>query len=92
MALGARLSRLLPVPRLDGKRNLIRDAWNVLSGVPGGKLVFSRLVGRLAPYTGTIHATVTVLRAGYAEVEMQDKRAIRNHSSQSDVPLAAPYG
>jgi acyl-coenzyme A thioesterase PaaI-like protein len=67
------------VPRLDGSRNLIRDAWNVLSGMPAGKAVFSRLVGRMAPYTGTIHATVTVLRAGYAEVQMTDRRAVRNH-------------
>ncbi len=79
MALAERLSRLLPMPRLDGSRNLIKQAWNLLSGMPGGKLVFSRLVGRMAPYTGTIGATVTVLRAGYAEVEMADRRAVRNH-------------
>jgi len=66
-------------PRPNGQRNTLRVAWDVLSGVPGGKLVFSRLVGRMAPYTGTIHATVTVLRAGYAEVQMQDRRAVRNH-------------
>lgn len=67
------------LPRPDGKRNLLRVAWDVLSGVPGGKIVFSKLVGRMAPYTGTIHATVTVLRAGYSEVVMQDRRAVRNH-------------
>jgi acyl-coenzyme A thioesterase PaaI-like protein len=75
----ADLKRLLPVPKLDGSRNLIRQAWKVLSGVPGGKAVFSRLVGRMAPYTGTINAQVTVLRAGYAEVQMADRRAVRNH-------------
>ena len=73
------LRRLLPVPKLDGSRNLIRQAWDLLSGVPGGKAVFSRLVGRMAPYTGTIHANVTVLRSGYAEVAMADKKAVRNH-------------
>lgn len=75
----ADLKRLLPMPKLDGSRNLIKQAWNVLSGVPGGKAVFSRLVGRMAPYTGTIGAQVTVLRAGYAEVQMADRRAVRNH-------------
>lgn len=79
MAITSRLSKLLPVPRLDGGRNLVRDAWNVLSGMPGGKVVFSRLVGRMAPYTSTIGATVTVLRAGYAEVTMADRKAVRNH-------------
>jgi len=71
----------LPIrlPRLDGRRNLLRDLWNLLSGMPAGKRVFSRLVGGMAPYSGTIHATVTVLRAGYAEVEMHDRRSVRNH-------------
>jgi acyl-coenzyme A thioesterase PaaI-like protein len=67
------------MPNLDGSRNLIRQAWDLLSGVPGGKAVFSRLVGRMAPYTGTIHGQVTVLRPGYAEVAMADKKSVRNH-------------
>src|SRR6478672_9496677 len=83
MALADRLSpltKLLPrSARLDGHRNLVRDAWNFLSGLPGGKILFSRLVGRMAPYTGSINATVTVLRAGYAEVQLHDRRGVRNH-------------
>jgi acyl-coenzyme A thioesterase PaaI-like protein len=75
----ADLKRLIPVPRLDGSRNLIRQAWDVLSIVPGGKTVFSRLVGRAAPYTGTIHASVIALRTGHAEVSMADRRGVRNH-------------
>ncbi|MDB4955363.1 MAG: hypothetical protein JWO36_2932 [Myxococcales bacterium] len=67
------------MPKLDGSRNLIRTAWDLLAGVPGGKVVFSRLIGRMAPYTGTINAQVTVLRMGYAEVQMADKRSVRNH-------------
>jgi acyl-coenzyme A thioesterase PaaI-like protein len=73
------LTKLLPLPRLDGSRNLIRQAWDVLSTVPGGKIVFSRLIGRLAPYTGTINAHVTVLRTGYCEATMADRKAVRNH-------------
>jgi acyl-coenzyme A thioesterase PaaI-like protein len=83
MSLADRLSplaRLLPKRALDtGRGNLIAKAWDLLSGMPGGKVVFSRLVGRMAPYTGTIHATVTVLRTGYAEVQMNDRRGLRNH-------------
>jgi acyl-coenzyme A thioesterase PaaI-like protein len=81
MALADRipLAKFLPKPRPGNARNLIRQAWDLLSGVPGGRMLFSRLVGRMAPYTGSIHATVTVLRAGYAEVEMHDRRGVRNH-------------
>ncbi len=75
----ADLAKLLPMPKLDGSRNLIRQAWDLLSGVPGGKALFSRLIGRMAPYSSTIHAHVTVLRSGYAEVVLHDRRAVRNH-------------
>jgi len=71
------LAKLIPSGR--GGRNLIRDAWNVLQGVPGGKALFSAIVGRMAPYTGTIHAQVAVLRPGYSEVHMADRRSVRNH-------------
>lgn len=73
------LAKLLPIGNLDGSRNVIKLAWDTLSGMPGGKAVFSKLVGRMAPYTGTINATITVLRAGYAEVQMADRRAVRQH-------------
>jgi acyl-coenzyme A thioesterase PaaI-like protein len=80
MAFADRIPIKLPrLPGLSGNRNLLRELWNLLSGMPAGKMLFSRLVGRLAPYTGTIHATVTVLRAGYAEVQMPDRRGVRNH-------------
>jgi len=75
----ADLKRLLPVPRLDGNKNLIRQAWDLVQGLPGGKIVFSRLIGRMAPYSGTIGAQITVLRRGYAEVTMADRKAVRNH-------------
>lgn len=80
MAIADRLGALTKLmPKLDGSRNLIRDAWNLLGGVPGGKLMFSKLIGRAAPYTGTIDARVTVLRLGYCEIQMADRKAVRNH-------------
>jgi acyl-coenzyme A thioesterase PaaI-like protein len=82
MALADRLGplmKLLPMPRLDGKRNMIRQLWDLLAALPGGKVIFSRLVGAAAPYTSTIRAQVTVLRMGHAEVEMHDRRGLRNH-------------
>jgi acyl-coenzyme A thioesterase PaaI-like protein len=63
----------------SGNRNIIRLAWDNLHGLPGGKALFSRMIGRTAAYTGTIGATVKVLRPGHGEVEMPDRPAVRNH-------------
>jgi acyl-coenzyme A thioesterase PaaI-like protein len=81
MQLSAALGKLLPRPSADGARNFVRDAWDLLSGLPGGKTLFSRLIGRAAPYTGSIQATVVALRTGYAQVVMGDRPRLRNHLS-----------
>jgi acyl-coenzyme A thioesterase PaaI-like protein len=79
MSLPEILGKLLPTGGLDGSRNVVRDAWNLLENVPGGRAVFSRLIGRAAPYTATIGATVVALRPGFAQVELADRKAVRNH-------------
>lgn len=50
-----------------------------MSGLPGGRRLFSAMVGRLAPYTGSIGAVVEALEIGFSRVKMEDRRAVRNH-------------
>ena len=59
--------------------NPVRRLWDRFAPLPGGPRVFSALLGRMAPYTGSIRPQVVELRAGYARVEMRDRRAVRNH-------------
>lgn len=66
--------------RLDGaKRNVIREAWDRLHRLPGGKRLFSKMVGIAAPYTGSIGAVVADLGVGRARVTLADRRAVRQH-------------
>jgi len=58
---------------------MLRTAWRRLSPWPGGRWLFSRFLGFVAPYSGSIGATVTVLEPGHARVELPDRRRIRNH-------------
>lgn len=64
---------------LFDRANPIRELWDRLSALPGGRAVFSRLIGVFAPYTGTIKPRVTEVREGYARVEMEERWRIRNH-------------
>jgi len=57
----------------------IMKIWNKLKNLPGGRKIFSRSIGFLAPYTGTIGATMTKLENGHCQFEMNDTRRVRNH-------------
>jgi acyl-coenzyme A thioesterase PaaI-like protein len=57
----------------------LQTLWGYLRNVPGGGVFMGRLIGRMAPYTGTIQPEVLDLEPGFARVRMQDRRAVRNH-------------
>ncbi len=63
----------------SGDRNFIREAWDRMSPIPGGKTLFSKFIGRAAPYSGTIDARVTELSPGRCVAVMEDRPGVRNH-------------
>jgi uncharacterized protein (TIGR00369 family) len=66
-------------PDVEKRGNFVRDAWDRLSRVPGGKRVFSLLAGRMVPYTGSIGARIEQVEKGYARVTLEDRPKVRNH-------------
>jgi acyl-coenzyme A thioesterase PaaI-like protein len=50
---------------------LLRRTW-ILRHFPGGKRLFSRTIGKIAPFTGTINATVDKLGSGGSLVRMSE--------------------
>lgn len=77
MTMAASLADLLSVD--SGNRNVIRLAWDNLHRLPGGKAIFSKMIGRAAPYTGTIDARVVELTKGRSRVVLEDRPSVRNH-------------
>ena len=53
--------------------------WRRLSRLPAGKLLFSRLVGWMTPYTATLGARVVALEPGWCRAVLRDRRRVRNH-------------
>lgn len=57
----------------------LRKYWGICSSKPLGKWLFSRAVGFIAPYSGSISAKVDQLEPGMGVVTLQEHRRIRNH-------------
>lgn len=56
----------------------MRRAWARLAPLPGGRWLFSKLVGWKAPYTGSIRPRVEALEPGFCRVAIRERRALRN--------------
>ena len=69
----------MPSHSHDAPGGLIATWWYRLSTKPGGRTLFSIMVGRMAPYTSSIGARVEALEPGYARWTMRDRKKVRNH-------------
>ncbi len=57
----------------------LRKNWQRFSNKPGGKWLFSRIIGFTVPYTGSIAANVALLEPGHGKITLRERRKISNH-------------
>jgi acyl-coenzyme A thioesterase PaaI-like protein len=53
--------------------------WRRLAPLPGGRWLFSRFLGFMNRYSGSIGATIAALEPGHAVVVLKDRARVRNH-------------
>lgn len=66
---------------IDSLRDPTRvlELWKSMSAKTFGKQLFSRAVGLMAPYTGSVSPQVIELGPGHAKVQIRDRWGVRNH-------------
>jgi acyl-coenzyme A thioesterase PaaI-like protein len=57
----------------------LRENWGRFSNKPGGKWLFSRIIGFTVPYSGSIAANVVLLEPGHGKVTLKERRKVSNH-------------
>lgn len=66
-------------PNIQLNGEALLGFWERAARIPFGDAVFSRFIGFMIPYTGSISPRVEVLERGHSVVRLEDKRAVRNH-------------
>lgn len=73
------VSKLVTTTSKPALAPALRQRWARLSPWPGGKWLFSKLLGIAVPYTGALGAQIDTLAPGHCVVILRERRRVRNH-------------
>jgi len=62
--------------RVEGR---VLSLWQRWGKTAFGRRLYSLMLGRMAPYSGSIRPLVLQLEPGYARIALRDRRGLRNH-------------
>jgi acyl-coenzyme A thioesterase PaaI-like protein len=65
------------MPRSPGERLL--SAYRALEHLPAGRWLFTHMVKRVVPYTGSVNPRVEALEPGYARISIRQRRSLEQH-------------
>lgn len=65
--------------RNDSPGGAIMARWQKLAPLPGGRWLFSKVLGWMVPYSGSVSPYVLTLAPGQARVRIVERRALRQH-------------
>lgn len=57
----------------------LKTWWTRLARTAFGRWFFSRIMGFLIPYTGSVRPLILAVEPGFAQVCIRDRRGVRNH-------------
>jgi acyl-coenzyme A thioesterase PaaI-like protein len=55
------------------------SAWRSLAKLPAGSWLFTQMIKRMVPYTGSVDPRVEVLEPGFARISITQKRKLEQH-------------
>jgi acyl-coenzyme A thioesterase PaaI-like protein len=80
----------MPNPTPPGQRVL--SLWRRLSPLPFGRELFMLAFGNVVPYSGALGARVLSLEPGRVQIELRDRRGVRNHLNSIHAVALANLG
>jgi acyl-coenzyme A thioesterase PaaI-like protein len=67
------------MPRSESAGSRLLSTWDTLSRLPAGRWLFTQVIKRTVPYSGSVNPRVEALEPGYARVSITQRRRLEQH-------------